>query len=62
MEKEQTKEMRVILPKGTLLHYQGFPCELAQDTEVYSATIRQMGLAAIEALHNQCSDNNDNAC
>jgi hypothetical protein len=33
----------VILPKGTVVKLNGFPCELMQDTEVSSATIAGMG-------------------
>lgn len=36
----------VRLPKGTVVKLNGFPCELAQDTDVYSAAIAGMGLEA----------------
>jgi hypothetical protein len=36
----------VRLPKGTVVKLNGFPCELAQDTEVYSTAIAGMGLEA----------------
>lgn len=34
----------VKLLKGTIVKLNGFPCELAEDTEVVSATIAKMGL------------------
>jgi hypothetical protein len=36
----------VKLPKGTVVKLNGFPCELAQETEVLSAAISGMGLEA----------------
>lgn len=35
---------KVTLPKGTVVKLNGVPCELAEDTEVHSATIAGMGL------------------
>lgn len=32
-----------ILPKGTLLHYRGFPLELVADTEVLCGTMTRLG-------------------
>lgn len=46
----------VILPKGTIVHFHGFPCELTQDTEVYSASVEARGIEAIQAMSNSCQD------
>jgi hypothetical protein len=37
---------KITLPKGTVVKLNGLPCQLIQDTEVYSATIAGMGLEA----------------
>ena len=37
----------VRLPKGTVVKLNGFPCELARDTDVYSTAIAEMGLEAL---------------
>lgn len=36
----------VRLPKGTIVKLNGFPCELAEDVEVFSSAIAGMGLEA----------------
>lgn len=35
-----------MLPKGTVVKLNGFPCELSQDTYVFSSAIAGMGLEA----------------
>lgn len=37
----------VTIPKGTVIHLNGCPCELAFDTEVYCGTISKYGLDSV---------------
>lgn len=37
----------VTIPKGTVIHLNGCPCELAFDTEVYCGTILKYGLGSV---------------
>lgn len=46
----------VTLPKGTVVKLNGFPCELAEDTEVRSATIAGMGLESFLRWSNDSQD------
>jgi hypothetical protein len=49
----------VILPKGTVVKFQGLPCELTSDTEVISSTIAAIGLEAAREL-NGCHSPSEN--
>lgn len=43
MEKEDMENL-VMLPKGTIVKLFGFPCELIQDTEVISTSVKKIGV------------------
>lgn len=43
----------VVIPKGTILKYRGIPCELVEDTPVFSTTIASIGLDGIDATGEQ---------
>ena len=43
----------VILPKGTIVKLNGFPCELTADTEVVSAVLNENGLDWVLQNKNQ---------
>jgi len=37
---KKSGETPTAFPKGTIIHYEGIPCELLQDTPYYSETIK----------------------